>query len=130
MTSDMVNVLNRISELQKRFGIKRQQVSDKVFRDNITKNNDSFNSDVTAVKTSGTVSKINAQNDVLIKNIIGEDYNSRFQNNNINFLDSTVEPDDAGIFLNNRDMIINKAVKAYKKQNSSETNSGNVMEME
>lgn len=129
MTSDMVNVLNRISELQKRFGIKRQQVSDKVFRDNITKNNDSFNSDAAAVKTSGTVSMINAQNDVLIKNIIGEDYNSRFQNN-INFLDSTVEPGDADVFLKNKDMIINKAVKAYKKQNSSETNSGNVMEME
>lgn len=131
MTSDMVNVLNRISELQKRFGLKREQFSGDAFKDSIKhKDNGSNNDNLSMVLPSETVSMINAKNNMLIKNIVGEDYNERLQNKNINILDSINKSDEADIFLNNKEMMINKAVKAYNNQNKSETNSNNVMEME
>ncbi|HRX16367.1 MAG TPA: hypothetical protein P5123_08640 [Spirochaetota bacterium] len=131
MTSDMVNVLNRISELQKRFGLKREQLSGDAFKDSIKhKDNGSNNDNLSMVLPSETVSIINAKNNMLIKNIVGEDYNERLQNKNINILDSINKSDEADIFLNNKEMMINKAVKAYNNQNKSETNSNNVMEME
>ncbi|MDA3900600.1 MAG: hypothetical protein PF637_08780 [Spirochaetes bacterium] len=109
MTPDMVNVMNRINELQKRFGLRRERQDLKPFKEYVTEQKINNQTDRSTMQPQPKTADI-ATEDTIIKNLM-----------NINPMLS----EDVGqnSMLKERDIIMKEALKSYNQNRQSVTES-------